>query len=318
MKNNYGGNRMNIVFMGTPDFAVPSLKSLHEAGHNISMVITQKDRRRGRGKKMQATPVKAKALELGLEVYQPDSVNSEETIEKLKEIKPDCIIVIAYGQILRKEVLDIPKYGCVNVHASLLPKYRGAAPIHWAIIDGEKETGITIMQVDEGLDTGDMLSKREITIEGDDDSQSIHDKLSKLGSELIIETLENLEKGNIRKTPQDHELSSYASKLSKDTGKIDWNDSGEKIKNLVRGLKPWPSAYMRYGDENVKIHQVDIVDKFAEADSGTVVKVSDNGIFVNCKDACIVIKELQFPGNRKLEVAQYLNGNEFESNIKLL
>lgn len=309
---------MNIVFMGTPEFAVPSLESLYERGHNISMVITQKDSRKGRGKKMQPTPIKEKALELGLEVYQPDSINSIESMEKLKKISPDCVIVIAYGQILKKEILGIPKYGCINVHASLLPKYRGAAPINWAIINGEEKTGITIMEVDEGLDTGDMICSREIPIKEIDDSESIHDKLSILGSELIIEALEGIEKGDFTKTPQEDELSSYASMLFKDTGKINWNDCGDKIKNLVRGLKPWPSAYMIYENDNVKIHKVEKIAKFSNEDNGTVVKVSDEGIFVNCEDGCIVIKELQFPGKKKLNISQYLNGNTFNSGIKLV
>lgn len=309
---------MDIVFMGTPEFAVPSLESLYESGHNISMVMTQKDRRKGRGKKMQPTPIKEKALELGLEVYQPDSINSTESMEKLKEISPDCIVVIAYGQILKKEILNIPKYGCINVHASLLPKYRGPAPINWAIINGEEETGITIMEIDEGLDTGDMICSREINIREIDDSESIHHKLSILGSELIVEALEGIGKGDFTKTPQEHDLSSYAPMLFKDTGKINWNDSGDKIKNLIRGLKPWPSAYMTYGKDNVKIHQVEKIDKFSNEDNGRVVKVSDEGIFVNCEDSCIVIKELQFPGKKKMDVSQYLNGNEFDLSIKLV
>lgn len=303
--------------MGTPEFAVPSLISLYENGYNISLVITQKDKRRGRGKKILPTPVKKRALELGLEVYQPDSVNSIESINRLKELSPDCIIVVAFGQILKREVLRIAKYGCINIHGSLLPKYRGAAPINWAIIDGEDKTGITIMEMDEGLDTGDILHVGEIPINEEDDSESIHDKLSILGSQLIIETLEGLKKGNIVKIPQNDDLANYAAKIFKDTGKIDWNDSGERIKNLVRGLKPWPSAYMIYKGEKVKIHRVRIIEKFKEEESGIVVKVCDEGIYVNCKDSCVVIEELQFPGKKKLHISEYLKGNQFDSNIRL-
>ena len=303
--------------MGTPEFAVPSLVSLYKKGYNISLVITQKDKRRGRGKKILPTPVKKKALELGLEVYQPDSVNSIESINRLKELSPDCIIVVAFGQILKGEVLSIPKYGCINIHGSLLPKYRGAAPINWAIIDGEDKTGITIMEMDEGLDTGDIFHVGEIPINEEDDSESIHDKLSILGSQLIIETLEGLKKGTIVKTPQDDNLANYAAKISKDTGKIDWNNSGERIKNLVRGLKPWPSAYMIYKGENVKLHKVRAIEKFSREDNGVIVKVSDEGIYVNCKDSCIVIEELQFPGKRKLHVREYLMGNQIDSHIRL-
>lgn len=308
---------MNIVFMGTPEFAVPSLALLVEKGYNISLVITQKDRPKGRGKKLQFTPVKEKALELGLEVYQPDSVNSVESINRLKELSVDCIVVVAYGQILKKEILNLPKYGCINIHGSLLPKYRGAAPINWAIINGEKKTGITIIEMNEGLDTGDMLLWDEIPIEDDDDSEIIHDKLSILGSKLIVETMDRLKKGEIVKVSQDDSLATYAQKIEKDTGKIDWNCSGNRIKNLVRGLKPWPSAYTIYKGENIKIHKVKVIDKFLEEDNGVVVKVSDEGIYVNCEDSCIIIEELQFPGKKKLHVSKYLRGNKFDSNIRL-
>lgn len=308
---------MKIVFMGTPQFAVPSLDALYNSGHEISLVITQKDKPKGRGKKVLPTPVKERALELGLEVYQPDSVNSQESINRLKEIDPDCIVVVAFGQILKKEVLSLPKYGCLNVHASLLPKYRGAAPINWVIINGEKKTGITIMEMNEGLDTGDILKAKEILIEEDDDSSSLSDKLSKLGSELIVEVIDDISKGNITKIPQNHELSTYAPILSKKMGRINWNSNGENIINLIRGLKPWPLAYTSYKGENVKIHKARNIEKFSEKANGTVVKVSPDGIFVNCNDSCIVIEELQFPGKKKLYVSEYLRGNEFEEGVVL-
>ena len=307
---------MNIVFAGTPEFALPTLETLYESGNNIPLVITQKDKPKGRGKKMQATPVKEKTLELGLEVYQPDSINSLESIEKLKKIAPDCIVVIAFGQMLKSEVLNLPKYGCINVHASLLPKYRGAAPINWAIINGETETGITIMKMDEGIDTGPILNMKSIPIEDIDNSISIHDKLSVIGGEILIETLDTLEKGEIKETLQEDSLSTYAFILTKDMGKINWNSSGEKIINLVRGLKPWPSAYTMYNGENIKIHKAKRMTKFEEGSSGTVVQVSDKGIFVNCKDECIVIEELQFPGKRKMHISEYLRGNKLNPWIK--
>lgn len=308
---------MSIVFMGTPEFAVPSLVSLYENGYDISLVVTQKDKPKGRGKRMQPTPVKEKALELGLEVYQPGSINSIESLDKLKKLSPECIIVVAFGQKLKREVLNMPEYGCINIHASLLPKYRGAAPINWAIINGENETGITIMEMNEGLDTGDMLYCEQIPIGEDDDSQSIHDKLSILGSKLIIETLEELKKGNIIKSPQDNNLATYAPMLTKKTGIIGWNNSGEKIKNLIRGLKPWPSAYTIYKDEIIKVHKATTIEKFSDQDNGVVIKVSDKGVFVNCQDSCIVIEELQFPGKKKLHVSDYLKGNKFKTNVKL-
>jgi methionyl-tRNA formyltransferase len=303
--------------MGTPEFAVPSLMSLYEKGHDISLVVTQKDKPKGRGKKMHPTPIKEKALELGLEVYQPDSINSTESINKIKRLSPDCIIVVAFGQILKREILKLSKYGCINIHGSLLPKYRGAGPINWAIINGESKTGITVMKMDQGIDSGDMLLVEEIPIDEEDDAESIHDKLSILGSRLIVEALEKLENQTIVKVPQRDDLASYAPKITKETGKINWDSTGEKIKNLVRGLKPWPCAYMNYKGENVKIHKVKVIEKFSKEGYGVVVKVSDKGICVNCHDACIVIEELQFPGKKKLQVSEYLRGNQFDTNIKL-
>lgn len=308
---------MKIIFMGTPDFAVPTLEALAKKGYSIDLVITQQDKRRGRGKKLQYTPIKEKALELGLEVYQPENVNSEESIEKIKSLNPDFIVVVAYGQILKKEILDAPKYSCINVHASLLPKYRGAAPINWAIVDGEEETGVTIMEMEEGLDTGDMIVWETIPIASDDDAQIIHDKLSDLGGATIVDALEGIRDGKLSKTPQDHSLSSYASMLTKETGIIDWNESGKNIKNLVRGLKPWPSAYTRYKEDTVKIHSVDLIDKIKEGKNGEIVKVDQEGIYVNALDKTVIIKELQFPGKKKMLTKDYLRGNDIEEGIVL-
>ena len=308
---------MDIVFMGTPEFAIPALESLDANGHNIVLVVTQKDRPKGRGKKVQPTPVKAKALELGLEVYQPESINSREVIDMLKGKSPDCIVVAAYGQILKKEILKLPRYGCINIHASLLPRHRGAAPINWALINGDEETGITIMEMDEGLDTGDILNTKKIPIEPEDDSQTLHDKLAQLGGQLIVETLANMEREMIIKVHQDDSLSTYAPRLSKDMGKIDWSSPGDDIINLVRGLKPWPSAYTSYMKQDIKVHKVRKIEKFSEEAAGMVVKVSDDGIYVNCLDSCIIIEELQFPGKRKMQVSEYLRGNQFDCHVKL-
>ena len=308
---------MKIVFMGTPDFAVPTLESLFSRGYSIDLVITQKDRPKGRGKKVQYTPVKEKALELGLEVFQPENINDKESMEMIRKANPDFIVVVAYGQILKKQILELPKYACLNVHASLLPKYRGAAPINWVIVDGEKETGVTIMEMAEGLDTGDMILWESIGIGSDDDAPIIHDKLSELGGRLIVDALENIKSGNFSKIVQDHSLSSYASMLSKETGIINWDDRGDKIKNLVRGLKPWPSAYTKYGEDVVKIHEVDVIDKIKEGKNGEIVKVDSQGIYVNTMDKTIVIKELQFPGKKKLSVTDYLRGNSIEEGVIL-
>lgn len=308
---------MKIVFMGTPEFAVPSLEALVKEGWELKLVVTQKDKPKGRGKKIQFTPVKEKALELGLEVFQPNSINSVESIEKISAINPDFIVVVAYGQILKKSILEIPKYGCYNVHASLLPKYRGAAPINWAIINGEKETGVTIMEMDEGLDTGDMVLSKAIPIQDDDDAISIHDKLSILGGKLIVEALNGIVAGKLEKIPQDHSLSSYASMLSKDMGRINWNRSAESIINLIRGLKPWPSAYTDYKGEKIKIHKASVTNEVKDGACGEIVEVNKNGIYVNTKDKKIVLEEIQFPNKRKMTVEEYLRGNSIEKGIVL-
>lgn len=308
---------MKIVFAGTPQFAVATLEELFKSGYDIPLVISQKDRPKGRGKKLQHTPVKEKALELGLQVYQPDNINSDESLEILKEVDPDFLIVVAYGQILKKKVLDIPKIDCLNVHASLLPKYRGAAPINWSIINGEEETGVTIMKIEEGLDTGDMISKAIVAILEDDDATTIHDKLSKLGGELLVSTLKNIIEKKAIYTLQDDEESSYAPMLYKDTGKIDWNKSSREIFNQVRGLKPWPGSYTYYNDNQVKIHKVSITDKSTQGEPGKIIEVSNDGVFVNTNDRVIVIEELQFPNKRRMKVSEYLAGNTIETGLIL-
>lgn len=308
---------MNIIYMGTPEFAAPILESLHTAGHNIDLVISQPDKPKGRGKKLQATPVKEKALKLGLEVYQPENVNDEEAISTIKSINPDIIVVAAYGQILKTELLNLPKYGCINVHASLLPKYRGAAPINWAIIDGETETGVTIMKMEEGLDTGDMILKGKIEISDDDDYITMHDKVANLGAKLILEAIEVIENGKAIYRPQDSSKSSYAPMIFKNTGKIDWSKSGRDIFNLVRALRPWPVAFTDYDGVNIKIHRVEFLEKANDEPQGKVLKVSKEGIYVSVNDGYIIIKELQFPGKKVLSVSQYLAGNSIEEGIIL-
>ncbi len=308
---------MKIIFAGTPEFAVATLEALHKNGHDIQLVVTQKDKPKGRGKKLQYTPVKEKALQLGLEVYQPENINSPESIEKLKGIDPDFLIVIAYGQILKKNVLNIPKKEALNVHASLLPKYRGAAPINWSIINGEKETGVTIMKIEEGLDTGDMISKAITPIKDDDDSISIHDRLSILGSQLMVSTLDDIINNTAVYRPQKDEDSSYAPILSKETGLIDWSKSLKEIFNQVRGLKPWPGTYSHYRDEVVKIHKVKMTDDASQGEPGMIVKVTNEGVFVNTLDRLIIIEELQFPNKRRMKVSEYLAGNTIESNVIL-
>lgn len=310
-------NKTKIVFMGTPDFAAESLDALYKADIEISLVVSQKDKRRGRGKKLKYTAVKEKALSLGLEVYQPEDINSPESIDMLKDIEPDFVVVVAFGQILKKEILDIPKYECINVHASLLPKYRGAAPINWAIIDGMKETGITIMQMAEGLDTGDMISKISTPIEEDDDYISLHDKLKTLGAELLIETIKSIELGNAKMTPQDDRQSSYASMMYKETGRIDWNKEGMDIINLIRGVVPWPVAFTSYKGETLKIYKAELREKSNKKEAGTIVKVTDEGLFINAKDSTVIVKELQFPNKKRMHVKDYLRGNIIEIDTVL-
>lgn len=301
---------MKVVFMGTPDFAVPTLKRLIEE-HEVIAVFTQPDKPKGRGQKMQFTPVKEVAVEQNIPVYQPTRLKKEpEYIEKLKELNPDVCVVVAYGQILPKEVLDIPKYGCINVHASLLPELRGAAPINWAIINGNRVTGITIMQMDVGLDTGDMLLKAEVEILDSDTAGSLHDKLMLVGAELLIETLKKVESGEIIPQKQDDSLSSYAPMMDKNLGHIDWSKDARDVFNLIRGVTPWPGAYCYYQDKMIKIWKCEIIDDEKNYDAGKIIKVDKDGIKVACSKGIIVIKELQEQGGKRMDASTYLNGHD--------
>lgn len=307
---------MKVIFMGTPDFAVPTLEALNKE-HEVSLVITQTDKPKGRGKQMCPSPVKEKALELGIEVYQPEDVNTEESIKKIKDIKPDIIIVVAYGQILKSEILNAPLYKCINVHASLLPKYRGAAPLNWVVIEGEKKTGVTIMEMCEGLDCGDMMNKEELVIEEDMTAGDVHDTLMDIGSDLLMDTLREIECGDCRRIPQDHDQSTYAPIMDKKLGQIDWNKSAVEIRNLVRGTQPWPSAYFRYGDKNVKVLEVEVSDKTHKEEAGYVVDVNKDGIEVNTKCGTLILKKIQFPCKKAVTIEDYLRGNDFEKGIIL-
>ena len=298
--------------MGTPEFAVKALESIHSEGHEVLLVITQIDKKRGRGKKLQPTPVKEKAIELGLEVYQPDDINSDESYDRISALEPDFIVVAAYGQILKKRILEIPKYNCLNIHASLLPKYRGAAPINWAIANGEDTTGITIMNMEEGLDTGAMVLQAEIPINWEDDSEIIHDKLSLLGAKLIIDAIEHIVSGKAEFIPQKHEKSSYAPIMYKGVGNIDWTKTANEIYKKIMGLKPWPSAFTEYKGQKIKIHKVEVEIKKHEHSPGTITEVDPNGIRVAVSDGFVIIKELQFPGKRSMSVKELLLGNDIE------
>lgn len=310
---------MKIVFMGTPDFAVPCLRELVKKEYNVVAVFTQPDRPKGRGKKILQTPVKLEAKKHDIEVFQPSKLNNEETISALVEIKPDLIIVVAYGQILSKAVLDIPVLGCINVHASLLPKYRGAAPINWAIINGETSTGITTMYMDIGLDTGDILLKHAVDIDDRITARELHDELSVLGAETLIKTIRLVEKGHIKRVKQDHSKASYASMLDKKLGLIDWTKPAKDLHNLVRGINSWPVAYTTYKGNVVKIKKTRVESGEVKALSlaGRITKVTRDSIYVETGSGLLVIEELQFSGNKSLTTKAYLTGNKIEENVIL-
>ncbi|KEH97685.1 methionyl-tRNA formyltransferase [Clostridium massiliodielmoense] len=309
---------MKIVFMGTPEFAVPALKSMIE-NFNVEGVFTQPDRPKGRGKKLAMSPVKEVALENNIEVYQPINLRKEpDFIEKLKRIQPDFIIVVAYGQILPKEVLEIPKYACINLHASLLPKYRGAAPLNWAIINGEKKSGNTTMLMDVGLDTGDMLMTQEVDINDDMTAGELHDLLMTQGGDLLVDTINKMVSGEITPIKQDDSKTCYASMLDKEMACIDWNKSVTEIHNLIRGLNPWPVAYTHYNDKVMKIYKSRVLNENSKKTPGTVIDVSSEGIKVACNGGVLLVEEIQFPGKKSLKVQQYIRGNsiDLESILK--
>ena len=307
---------MKIVFMGTPDFAVPSLRKIINT-FGVECVFTQPDKPKGRGKKIAYSPVKEVALEHNIKVLQPMKLKNDiEAIEYLKELKPDFIIVVAFGQILTKEVLDIPKYGCINLHASLLPMYRGAAPLNWALIKGEKKSGNTTMLMDVGLDTGDMLLKDEVEISEDMTAGNLHDILMERGADLLIKTIEGLYGGDIIPEKQEGETF-YAKMLNKELALINWNNSAIDIHNLIRGLNPWPIAYTNYEDKSMKIYESKVLKEDSKKEPGTIVGVSKEGIKVATLDGTLLIKKIQFPNGKPLTIEQYINGNEIKVNSKL-
>lgn len=308
---------MNVIFMGTPDFAVPSLLKLHESKHNLVLVVTQPDKPFGRGKKLKKSEVKEAAEELGLKIFQPDKIKKQENIELLKTYKPDVIVVVAYGQILSKEILTLPKYGCINVHASLLPKLRGAAPLNWAIIRGERITGVTTMQMDVGLDTGHMLLKSEVEIEANMNVGELHDILMHKGADLLVETLDKLEKNEIVPQKQDDSLSNYAPMFNNENRKINWNSEAKSIHDLIRGLSPWPTAYFTMDKKTVKVYKASYINDNSDYEPGYIIKANNEGIFVKAKDGVVILKEIQMPGKNKMTVEAYLRGNKFPENIVL-
>lgn len=308
---------MKIVYMGTPDFAVEALEKLIEAGHEITAVVTQPDRQKGRGKEVQYSPVKECALKHGITVFQPVKIKSPESVEQLKTYGADIFVAAAFGQILSAEILDMPRYGCVNIHASLLPKYRGAAPIQWAIIDGEEKTGITIMQMNEGLDTGDILTQREVLIGPEETGESLFQKLSGIGAELIVETLELIERKETVPKAQDNELSSYARMLKKEDGRIDWSKSSEQVDRLIRGMNSWPSAYTVWNGKTIKIWKAAWNQSVHAYTPGTVVAVEKESISVACGEGVIRVLELQLEGKKRMAVKDFLLGYHVEQGMIL-
>ena len=310
---------MKVIFMGTPDFSVGTLEALIEAGHEVALVVTQPDKPKGRGGKMQYTPVKEVAVAHNIPVYQPKRIREPECIEELRKYNADIMVVIAFGQILPKEILEMTPYGCVNVHASLLPSYRGAAPIQWAVINGEKVSGVTTMQMNEGLDTGDMLLKVEIPLDEKETGGSLHDKLAEAGARLCVETLDALKAGTVTPEKQGDSPTAYAKMLDKHMGKIGWKMSAKEIERLIRGLNPWPSAYTRWNenDKGMKIWEAEVAEGQTDKAAGTVVEVAKDGFFVQTGDGLLKITALQIPGKKRMDAAAFLRGYQMETGTVL-
>ena len=308
---------MKIAFMGTPEFAVTVLAGLLSSEHEVGLVVTQPDKAKNRGKKIQYTPVKELALEHGITVLQPERVRGNEEFRmQLAEYAPDIIVVVAYGQIIPKEILELPKYGCVNVHASLLPRLRGAAPIQRAILEGDEETGVTIMQMAEGLDTGDMLTRESVKI-GNMNYSELHDKLAEIGSGLLLRTLPLIESGEVKPEVQDDSKSSYAKMIFKQEGKIDFSKEPAEIERLIRGFDPWPGAFCDYEGLVLKLWKAEPLAGDTQAASGTILEASPAGIKIACGKGSLLVTEIQVPGKKRVAVSEYLKGNKIETGIIL-
>lgn len=308
---------MRVIFMGTPDFSVGTLEALIRAGHQVVLAVTQPDKPKGRGGKMQFPPVKETALEHGIPVFQPRKVREPENIEELRKYQADVIVVVAFGQILPREILELTPYGCINVHASLLPSYRGAAPIQWAVINGETVSGVTTMQMDEGLDTGDMLLKTEVPLEPEETGGSLHDKLATAGASLCVRTLKALEEGTVTPKKQGESPTAYASMLKKEMGEIRWEEPAISIERLIRGLNPWPSAYTGWQDKTMKIWEAEVLEEDSGQEPGTVVRVDKDGFLVQTGKGLLKVTALQIPGKKRMEADAFLRGYSMEPGEKL-
>lgn len=308
---------MKIVFMGTPNIAVPCLQKIIDENYEILGVVTQPDKPKGRGKKLGMSPVKELAIENNIPVYQPIKARDKDFIETMKSLNPDVMVVVAFGQILPKEILEIPKFGCINVHVSLLPKYRGAAPINWVIINGEEKTGVTTMYMDEGLDTGDMILKTEVNLDENITAGELHDKMMNIGAETLKETLKLIEEGTAPREVQNHAEFSYAPIMNKSLGNIDFSKNAKEIHNLVRGVNPWPSAYTTYNGVTMKIWKTKVLEEESTKDEGTIIEVNKEGIKVSTKDKVLLIEEIQMPNKKRMLVGEYIKGNTIEIGVVL-
>lgn len=309
---------MKVVFMGTPDFSVGTLKAIVEAGHEVAAVVTQPDKPKGRGGAMSFSDVKQAAIELGLLVLQPKRTRDEEFVNELRKINPDVIVVVAFGQILSKEILDMPKYGCVNVHASLLPKYRGASPIQWAVIDGCEYSGVTTMMMNEGIDTGDILLVEKVKLDSKETGGSLFDKLSGVGADLLVKTLDELEKGTVKPVKQNETEATHVKMLDKSFGNIDFSMEAARIERLIRGLNPWPSAFTHFNGKLLKIWDADVCDDVVcesceSVVNGMITHVDNNSFIVKCGDNSLKINELQLEGKKRMKTQDFLRGNHINT-----
>ena len=308
---------MKIVFMGTPDFSVGIIKALHDSPHEVVLAVTQPDRPKGRSGKLVPCPVKEYAESAGIEVFQCEKVKSPEAVEKLREYNADLFVVAAFGQILSKEILEMPRFGCINVHASLLPKYRGASPIQQAILDGEKTTGVTIMQMNEGLDTGDILISKEVAIDEKETGGSLFDKLAKAGSSLVTLAVDGIEKGELVPKKQDDEKASYAGIIKKERGRIDFSGNAADIERLIRAFDPWPSAQTSFSGKTLKLWQADVTEKNTDSLPGTVTGITKDSFTVSCGSGELVVKELQLEGKKRMSTKDFLLGNDLKEGDRL-
>ena len=308
---------MKVIFMGTPDFAVGTLEAIIEAGHEVVLVVTQPDKPKGRSGALQFPPVKECAVAHGIEVFQPTKIRLEENVEYLKKYDADIMVVAAFGQILPKSILDMPKYGCINVHASLLPKYRGAAPIQWAVINGDPITGVTIQQMDIGVDTGDIILTKELAIAEDETGGGLFDKLAVVGAKACVEAMAQIADGTATRTPQNHEEATHVSMISKEFGHIDWKQSAIEIERLIRGLNPWPSAYTRLDGKTFKIWKAEVVSGTRDYQVGCIIKVTKDCMEVQTGQGVLSLLEVQLEGKKRMEVDAFLRGYQVEEGTFL-